>query len=76
MPHRPALPAVLLLLAATPAAAQRVPNFPSDDQTLTRIWRLGTDSSHVQRRAQVLFDSVGPRLTGTPGYAAALGRLD
>ena len=69
--HRLALPAVLLLFAAPPTAAQRIPTFPTDDQTLVRIWRLGMDSSHVQRLAQVLFDSVGPRLTGSPGYAAA-----
>ncbi len=36
-----------------------------------RIWHLGMDSSHVQGLAQVLFDSIGPRLTGSPGYSAA-----
>ena len=66
------LPAtILILFAAPPAAAQSTPTFPTDDQNLVRIWRLGMDSSHVQRLAQVLFDSVGPRLTGSPGYAAA-----
>jgi carboxypeptidase Q len=61
----------VLLLSAAPAAAQRTPSFPSDDQTLIRLWRLGMDSSQVQRLAQVLLDSIGPRLTGTSGYTAA-----
>ncbi|MEP6620295.1 MAG: M20/M25/M40 family metallo-hydrolase [bacterium] len=29
------------------------------------------DSSHVQELAQTLFDSIGPRLTGSPGIKAA-----
>jgi hypothetical protein len=58
------------LVVATSLAAQR-PVFPTDDQTLARIWRLGMDSSQLQRLAQVLFDSIGPRLTGSPGYTAA-----
>ncbi len=48
-------------------AAQQAPHFPSDDATLERIWRLGMDSSHVQKLSQTLFDSIGPRLTGSPG---------
>ena len=57
--------------AAAPAVAQRTPAFPNDDQTLMRIWRLGMDSSQVQKLSQVLFDSIGPRLTASPGFAAA-----
>ncbi len=66
-----ALAASILALTSSPIRAQRTPTFPNDDQTLIRIWRLGMDSSHTQRLAQVLFDSVGPRLTGSPGYSAA-----
>ncbi len=29
------------------------------------------DSSHVQRLAHTLFDSIGPRLTGSPGLREA-----
>src|SRR3954469_19470701 len=55
---------------AAPAAAQ-TPTFPTTDPALQRIWRLGMDSSMVQPLAQALFDSVGPRLTGSPGIRAA-----
>ena len=65
------LAALLTALSILPATAQRPGTFPTSDQTLQRIWRLGMDSSHVQRLSQVLFDSIGPRLTASPGYAAA-----
>lgn len=54
--------------AVAPAAAQ---TFTTADPVLERIWRLGMDSSHVARTAQVLLDSIGPRLTGSPGQKAA-----
>jgi hypothetical protein len=45
--------------------------FRSDDQVIRRMWRLGMDSSHTERLAQVLMDSIGPRLSGSPGFEAA-----
>ncbi|HSJ14530.1 MAG TPA: M20/M25/M40 family metallo-hydrolase [Longimicrobiales bacterium] len=33
---------------------------------LRRIWEEGVDRSQIYRLSQVLLDSVGPRLTGTP----------
>lgn len=59
-----ALGAALALLPAiaAPTAAQA----PADP-VLARIWTLGMDSSWTERLAQVLFDSIGPRLTGTDG---------
>ncbi|MEP6766556.1 MAG: hypothetical protein ABJB66_19735, partial [Gemmatimonadaceae bacterium] len=61
--------AAIALISATSLAAQ--PKFPTDDPRLQRIWRLGMDSSQVQSLSQVLFDSIGPRLTGGPGILAA-----
>jgi len=68
-------------LAAIPAivAAQgptqnlsRVPlTFPSGDPVIKRIWSVGMDSSRTTQLAQVLFDSIGPRLTGSPGIKSA-----
>ena len=58
------------LAAAAPLSAQTT-TFPTSDATIQRIWRLGMDSSHVQQLSQALFDSVGPRLTGSPGLLAA-----
>ncbi|HEX5632774.1 MAG TPA: M28 family peptidase, partial [Gemmatimonadales bacterium] len=62
--------ALLLAVAvlARPAAAQ---TFTVADPVLERIWRLGMDSSHLPRNAQVLLDSIGPRLTGSPGQKSA-----
>jgi carboxypeptidase Q len=52
-------------IAAAPLRAQ------SSDPNIDRIFRVGMDSSQVQKLAQTLFDSIGPRLTGSPGIRAA-----
>jgi carboxypeptidase Q len=54
--------AVVILLAA-PAGAQ---TFPTDDPVIRAMWAEGVERSQVERLAQVLMDSIGPRLTGTP----------
>jgi len=77
--RRPLLLATAVLaLAAVRGGAQSsgelapVPlTFPTSDPVLRHIFSLGMDSSHVQDLAQVLLDSVGPRLTGSPGITAA-----
>ena len=51
--------------------AQQPTTYPGTDPNIQRIFRLGMDSSHVQQLGQALFDSVGPRLTGSPGIKAA-----
>ncbi len=56
-------------LLAAPAAAQTFPGTP--DPVLQRIWTEGTERSQVERLLQVLSDSLGPRLTGSPGMLAA-----
>jgi hypothetical protein len=56
------------LLAGSPAAAQE---WTSTDPVLQRIWREGMSNSQVERLAQVLTDSLGPRLTGSPEMANA-----
>lgn len=61
---------LLIALAPVPAAAQ---TFPTDDAVIRRIWEEGmTERSQVERLAQVLLDSIGPRLTGSPGHQAAV----
>lgn len=57
----------LALLLSRPLSAQ---TFPSTDSTLKRIWSLGMDSSQSYQLAQALMDSIGPRLTGSPGIKA------
>jgi carboxypeptidase Q len=56
-----------LSLAAGTAAAQ---TFATQDPVLQRIWTLGMDSSQTYHLSQVLFDSIGPRLTGSPAFKA------
>lgn len=59
----------LLLALALPAAAV-AQTFSDDDPVLRRIWAEGMDRSQVHDLAQALMDSVGPRLTGSPGHEA------
>jgi hypothetical protein len=73
---RRALYAILYLAVLTPVTAhaqfgQQPTGFALDDPVLRRIWALETDSSQLPRLAQVLFDSLGPRLTASPGMTAA-----
>jgi carboxypeptidase Q len=56
-----------LLLAAGTATAQ---TFATDNPVLRRIWAVGMDSSQTYPLSQALFDSIGPRLTGSPAYQA------
>ncbi|MEP6989510.1 MAG: M20/M25/M40 family metallo-hydrolase [bacterium] len=60
-----------LSLAGTLALVTAVPASAQSDPTIQRIWRIGMDSSHAQQLAQTLFDSIGPRLTGSPGIRSA-----
>lgn len=64
------IPAALLALAflAAPAAAQ---SFPTDDPVIHAIWEEGMERSQVYPLAQALLDSIGPRLTGSPGLDAS-----
>jgi len=57
---------LLLAVALASPLALRAQTFPTDDQIIKRIWAIGMDSSQTMHLAQVLFDSIGPRLTGTP----------
>jgi len=43
--------------------------YPSQtDPMIRRIRSIAIDSSHTERLAHTLFDSLGPRLTGSPGH--------
>ena len=64
--------AILAVVFARIVVAQ---SFPTDDPILKRIWALGMDSSQTYPLAQALLDSVGPRLTGTPGQKAGIDWL-
>jgi len=53
------------LAGAQPALAQ---SWATEDPVLRAIWEEGMNNSQVMRIAQTLMDSIGPRLSGTPGY--------
>jgi carboxypeptidase Q len=59
---------VAVAVSAMPLTAQAV---ATPNPVLQRIWTEGMDRSQVYPLAQALLDSVGPRLTGTPGQQAA-----
>jgi hypothetical protein len=64
----------LATLAVAPAHAQfggQPSGFTTDNPVLRRIWSLGMDSSMAQRYGQVLLDSIGPRLVGSPSMESA-----
>jgi carboxypeptidase Q len=61
-------PLIATLGAAAPLAAQ---TFRTDDAVIRRIWQEGMDRSQAQTFAQILIDSIGPRLSGTSGFQAA-----
>ena len=58
----------LLGLHAAPARAQ---NLATDDAVLRGIWREAVDNSQLEPLAQALLDSIGPRLTASPGMERA-----
>ncbi|MGE0352018.1 MAG: M20/M25/M40 family metallo-hydrolase [Gemmatimonadales bacterium] len=60
---------MVLSLLSLPGAVT-AQSFPTPDPVLRQIWALGMDSSQVYPLAQTLMDSIGPRLTGSPGIMA------
>jgi hypothetical protein len=66
----PLLIGATLAVTTAPVPAQ---TFPTDDPVIRRIWQQGMDDgSQVYRFAQVLLDSIGPRLNGSPGHLGAI----
>jgi carboxypeptidase Q len=63
-----ALGAAALLAPAGGLVAQ---GSPLSDPVLQRIWDEGHQRSQLVPLAQALLDSIGPRLTGTPGQESA-----
>ena len=62
------IPVLAAAIALTsPAHAQQAPDFPTDDDVIRAMWDQGmTDASQVETLAQLLLDSIGPRLVGSP----------
>jgi hypothetical protein len=70
MRHHLVAAAGVCTLLALPAGAL-AQAFPTDDPVIEAIWDEGMVNSQAYELAQVLLDSIGPRLTGAPGQLAA-----
>jgi hypothetical protein len=57
----------------TPAPASFVRNTPPTDPVIQAMWEEGGVNGQAGSLAQVLSDSIGSRLTGSPGMEAASG---
>lgn len=54
------------------APALQAQTFPTDDPVIRQMWQEGMEhDSRAYEYAQVLMDSIGPRLTGSSGYVRA-----
>lgn len=62
--------ALLASLIASSAGVVHAQSFPTTDPVIQRIWEEGMNRSQAMDLMQVLTDSVGPRLTGSPGIVA------
>lgn len=60
--------AVALLATSVPLSAQ---TFPTKDPVIRQIYAIGMDSSQLYSQAHALFDSLGPRLMGSPDLKRA-----
>ncbi len=73
LPFRPALAGAGLLgtlLLGTLAPAVEAQTFPTDDPVIRALWNEGMDENRSQLvpLARALMDSIGPRLSGSPGF--------
>ncbi len=55
-------------LAAVSPASLEGQTFRTDDPVIRQMWEEGMERSQVYPLAQVLTDSIGPRLSGSPGF--------
>jgi hypothetical protein len=62
---------VVLACLWTAPLALSAQTSPTRDSVIQRLWREGMERSQVEALAQVLMDSIGPRLSGTAGFQAA-----
>jgi hypothetical protein len=70
--HRAAAGFAALAVLTASAPAQ---TFRSDDPVIRAMWAEGIERSQTERLAQALLDSIGPRLSGTANFQAAVDWL-
>jgi carboxypeptidase Q len=67
---------LLLVSAVALPSVALAQSFRSADTVIKRMWQIGMEQSQLERMGQVLVDSIGPRLSGSPGYASAVTWLE
>jgi hypothetical protein len=67
---------LLVLVALVFPATLAAQTFRSADTVIKAMWRAGIEQSQTEKLAQVLIDSIGPRLSGTQGFASAVDWLE
>jgi carboxypeptidase Q len=70
MPKPFSLPLFLFVLVVLPVPGTSQ-TFATENPVLERIWDEAMNRSHIEDLAQTLLDSLGPRLTGSPGMDRA-----
>ncbi len=68
---KPSVPVFFVCLLAATTQAGAAQSFPSDNPVIRAIWEEGVERSQVYELGQVMMDSIGPRLTGSPAMAGA-----
>src|SRR5690348_6384112 len=68
-------PVVVLALIAIPGALP-AQTFRSADTVIKKMWQVGMEQSQTEKLASVLVDSIGPRLSGSPGFASAVDFIE
>src|SRR3954464_1883805 len=58
---------IAAVLAACGGSVLAAQSYPTANPVVRQIWTEGMDNSQAYKLAQVLSDSIGPRLTGSPG---------
>ncbi len=63
--------AALATALLAPAFSLHAQTLATNDPVLAKIWTEAMDHSHFEPMAQTLLDSIGPRLTASPGMERA-----
>jgi carboxypeptidase Q len=65
----------IVALIVLPAALS-AQTFRSADTVIRKMWQIGMEQSQTEALAQALIDSIGPRLSGSPGFASAVDWIE
>src|SRR4051794_1569716 len=67
---------VLALASLAMPSVASAQAFHSADPVIRNMWRAGMEQSQLETLAGSLIDSIGPRISGSPGFASAVEWLE